>query len=234
MSLAKRHGSRLHVLHITTAKELDLFTPGPLDGKRITAEACVHHLFFNDTWYAPLGADIKCNPAIKSRADQLALKQAVKEDRIDVIATDHAPHTRQEKSQRYLQAPAGLPLVQHALLTLIEQVKAGELTIEQVVHKTAHAPARLFDVRDRGFVREGCWADLAVVDPERGDGGGRRTAAREMRLDALSRHDLPLADHAYVRERRARLARRPFRRRFPRDGAGVRALGRSPLVDAQP
>ena len=165
VSLAKRHGSRLHVLHITTAKELDLFTPGPLDGKRITAEACVHHLFFNDTWYAPLGADIKCNPAIKSRADQLALKQAVKEDRIDVIATDHAPHTRQEKAQRYLQAPAGLPLVQHALLTLIEQVKAGELTIEQVVHKTAHAPAQLFDVRDRGFVREGCWADLAVVDP---------------------------------------------------------------------
>ena len=165
VGLAKTHGTRLHVLHITTAKELDLFTPGPLQGKRITAEACVHHLFFNDTWYAPLGADIKCNPAIKSRADQLAIKQAVKEDRIDVVATDHAPHTRQEKAQPYLAAPAGLPLVQHALLTMIEHVKAGELTIEQVVQKTAHAPAQLFDVRERGFVREGCWADLVVIDP---------------------------------------------------------------------
>ena len=165
VSLAKLYGSRLHVLHLTTARELALFEPGPLANKRITAEACVHHLFFNDTWYTPLGADIKCNPAIKTRADQLALKRAVAEDRIDVIATDHAPHTRQEKAQRYFAAPAGLPLVQHALLTLIEQVKAGELAIEQVVQKTAHAPAQLFDVQERGFLREGYWADLAVVDP---------------------------------------------------------------------
>ena len=165
VALAKKHGTRLHVLHITTAKELDLFTPGPLSGKRITAEACVHHLFFNDTWYAALGADLKCNPAVKSRADQRAIKQAVKEDRIDVVATDHAPHTRQEKAQPYLAAPAGLPLVQHALPTMIEHVKAGELTIEQVAHKTAHAPAQLFGVRERGFVREGYWADLVAIDP---------------------------------------------------------------------
>ena len=165
ISLAKRHGSRLHVLHLTTARELAQFEPGPITGKRITAEACVHHLFFNDTWYGPLGADIKCNPAIKTRADQLAIRRAVVEDRIDVIATDHAPHTREEKAAPGYAAPAGLPLVQHALLSLIEHVKAGELTLETVVQKTAHAPALLFDVRERGFIREGYWADLVVVDP---------------------------------------------------------------------
>ncbi len=165
VSLAKKHGSRLHVLHLTTARELALFEPGPLAGKRITAEACVHHLFFNDSWYGALGADIKCNPAIKTRADQLALKRAVVEDRIDVIATDHAPHTRQEKDLPGYAAPAGLPLVQHALLSLVEHVKAGDFTIEQVVQKTAHAPAELFAVRERGFLREGYHADLAVIDP---------------------------------------------------------------------
>ena len=165
VGLARRHGSRLHVLHLTTARELALFSPRPLAEKRITAEVCVHHLFFNDSWYEPLGAFIKCNPAIKTREDQSALKQAVRDDRIDVIATDHAPHTAAEKAAPYLDAPAGLPLSQHALLALIDEVRAGELTIEQVVRKTAHAPAQLFDVRDRGFVREGYWADLVVVDP---------------------------------------------------------------------
>ena len=165
ISLAKRHNSRLHVLHLTTAKELDQFEPGPITGKRITAEACVHHLFFNDTWYGPLGADIKCNPAIKTRADQLAIRRAVVEDRIDVIATDHAPHTREEKAAPGYAAPAGIPLVQHAILSLVEHVKAGDLDIERVVQKTAHAPALLFDVRERGFLREGYWADLVVVDP---------------------------------------------------------------------
>ena len=165
IDLAKRHNSRLHVLHLTTAKELNQFEPGPIGNKRITAEACVHHLFFNDTWYGPLGADIKCNPAIKTRADQLAIRRAVVEDRIDVIATDHAPHTREEKAAPGYAAPAGLPLVQHALLSLIEHVKAGDLDIERVVQKTAHAPATLFEVRERGFLREGYWADLVVVDP---------------------------------------------------------------------
>ena len=165
VSLAKRHGSRLHVLHLTTAREMDLFEPGPVARKRITAEACVHHLFFNDSWYAPLGNDLKCNPAVKTRADQLALRHAVVEDRIDVIATDHAPHTREEKALPYVDAPAGLPLVQHALSSLVEYVKAGEFSIEQVVQKTSHAPATLFGIADRGFIREGYWADLAVIDP---------------------------------------------------------------------
>ena len=166
VGLAKRHGSRLHVLHLTTAREMDLFEPGPISGKRITAEACVHHLFFNDSWYGPLGNDLKCNPAVKTRADQLALRHAVVEDRIDVIATDHAPHTREEKALPYVDAPAGLPLVQHALLSLVEHVKAGEFTIEQVVQKTAHAPADLFEIAERGYIREGYWADLAVIDPD--------------------------------------------------------------------
>ena len=165
VSLAKRHGSRLHVLHLTTAREMELFETGPIADKRITAEACVHHLFFNDSWYGPLGNYLKCNPAVKTRADQLALRHAVVEDRIDVIATDHAPHTREEKDLPFIDAPAGLPLVQHALLSLVEHVKAGEFTIEQVVQKTAHAPATLFEIADRGYVREGYWADLTVIDP---------------------------------------------------------------------
>jgi dihydroorotase len=167
VELAKRHNARLHVLHITTARELALFQTGDLSSKRITAEACVHHLFFNDTAYPAKGAAIKCNPAIKSTADQHALWAAVIDGRIDVIATDHAPHTVEEKARPYLRAPAGLPLVQHALLTLFEHVRAGRFSVETVVEKTAHAPARLFDVVDRGFIREGYWADLVLIDPTR-------------------------------------------------------------------
>ena len=165
VELAKHHDARLHVLHITTARELDLFEAGNLVDKRITAEACVHHLFFNDTAYLSKGAGIKCNPAIKSAADQQALWAAVNDDRIDVIATDHAPHTAAEKARPYSQAPAGLPLVQHALLTLFEHVRAGTFCVETVVEKTAHAPARLFGISERGFIREGYWADLVMVDP---------------------------------------------------------------------
>ena len=165
VSLAKKHGSRLHVLHLTTAREMAHFEPGPLAGKRITAEACVHHLFFDESWYPRKGADIKCNPAIKSAADRQALLAAVNEDRIDVIATDHAPHTREEKDRKYPRAPAGLPLVQHALLSLMEHVREGTFSIEKVVQKTAHAPAELFGVEDRGFIREGYFADLVIIDP---------------------------------------------------------------------
>jgi len=165
VDLARRHGARLHVLHLTTQRELALFEPGTSERKRITAEVCAHHLFFNDTWYATKGSDIKCNPAIKSVADQNALLDAVNDGRIDVIATDHAPHTREEKARKYAQAPSGLPLVQHALLTLLEHVHAGRLSIERVVEKTAHAPARLFHVAERGFIREGYWADLTLIDP---------------------------------------------------------------------
>ena len=165
--LAKKHGSRLHVLHLTTAREMELFTPGPLAGKRITAEACVHHLYFNDTWYPAKGNDIKCNPAIKRAADQAALLAALAEDRIDVVATDHAPHTREEKDRPYVTAPAGLPLVQHALLVLFELVANGDLSVTQVVQKACHAPAELFAVRERGYLREGYHADLVMVDDQR-------------------------------------------------------------------
>ncbi len=164
ISLARRHGTRLHVLHISTADELALFSAGPLQGKRITAETCIHFLRFDRADYARLGHLIKCNPAIKDASDREALIRAIAEDVIDVLATDHAPHTLEEKSKPYTQAPSGLPLVQYALLAALELVREGRLTNAQVVHKFAHAPAILFDVRGRGFLREGYWADLVLID----------------------------------------------------------------------
>ena len=164
VDLAKRHGSNLHVLHLTTERELALFAPGDLAGKRITAEVCVHHLYFDATWYAHKGNDIKCNPAVKRPEDRRALLAAVNDGRIDIIATDHAPHTREEKARPYLEAPAGLPLAQHALTCLCEHVRGGGLTIETIAAKTAHAPARRFGVRDRGFIREGYHADLVLIE----------------------------------------------------------------------
>ena len=169
ISLAKRHNTRLHVLHISTADELALFEQGPLiraDGsrKRITAETCVHFLRFDRHDYARLGNLIKCNPAIKDASDREALIRALAEDRIDVLATDHAPHTLEEKARPYAQAPSGLPLVQYALNAALELVHEGHLTTAQVVQKFAHAPAQLFDVHERGFLREGYWADLVLID----------------------------------------------------------------------
>ncbi|MFS8063060.1 MAG: dihydroorotase [Luteimonas sp.] len=169
MELARRHDTRLHVLHISTADELALFEQGPLirpDGsrKRITAETCVHFLRFDRSDYARLGNLIKCNPAIKDPSDREALIRALAEDRIDVLATDHAPHTLEEKSRPYAQAPSGLPLVQYALNAALELVHEGQLTTAQVVQKFAHAPAQLFDVSERGFLREGYWADLVLID----------------------------------------------------------------------
>ncbi|MFT4047869.1 MAG: dihydroorotase [Solimonas sp.] len=163
--LAKKYGADLHVLHLTTARELSFFTPGPIKGKKITVEACVHHLYFSEADYETLGNLIKCNPAIKTEADRKALLHAVMEDRIDVIATDHAPHTAEEKAQSYFKAPSGLPLVQHSLLMLIELVKRGELNLRTVVRKTSHAVADRFGIQDRGYVREGYFADLVLVDP---------------------------------------------------------------------
>ena len=163
VALAKKYGTKLHVLHLTTAKEMELFSTGPVQDKQITAEACVHHLFFNADDYAAKGADIKCNPAIKTAADQARLLQAVIEDRIDVIATDHAPHTIEEKARKYVQAPAGLPLVQHALVSLFDRVSDGTFEVTRVVHKTSHAPATLFAVQNRGYLREGYFADLVLV-----------------------------------------------------------------------
>lgn len=164
VSLAKQFNAQLHMLHLTTKEELDLFTAGDLANKRITAEACVHHLWFTDADYDRLGALIKCNPAIKTQADRDALRAAVKDGRIDVIATDHAPHTWDEKQQSYFKAPSGLPLVQYALPALLDMVKQGVFTIEEVVAKTSHAVARRYGMIDRGFIREGYWADLVLVD----------------------------------------------------------------------
>lgn len=161
---AREHGTRLHVLHISTAKELELFAPGPLGNKRITAEACIHHLWFDEHAYREKGTLVKWNPAIKTAADRAAIRQAVLDDRIDVIATDHAPHTAEEKTLPYTQCPSGGPMVQHALVAMLELVHQGAFTLEGVVGKMCHAPARLFEVSNRGFIREGYHADLVLVD----------------------------------------------------------------------
>jgi len=167
ISLAKKHGTRLHVLHISTADECLLFQPGPVAGKRITAETCVHFLHFSDADYARLGHRIKCNPAIKTAADREAITLALAEGRLDVLATDHAPHLASEKAEPYTRAPSGLPLVQYALQCAIERVLDGKLTLERVVEAVSHAPATLFNVHERGFLREGFHADLVLVDPAR-------------------------------------------------------------------
>jgi dihydroorotase len=165
IELAQRHGTRLHVLHISTADECALFAPGPIAGKRITAETCVHFLHFSDADYARLGHLIKCNPAIKTAADREAITRALAEGRIDVLATDHAPHLVTEKSAKYPRSPSGLPLVQYALQCALERVFDGVLTLERVAEAVTHAPATLFNVHERGYLREGFHADLVLVDP---------------------------------------------------------------------
>ncbi len=165
VGLAKKHGARLHILHISTAKELELFSNDiPLKDKKITAEACVHHLWFSDADYATKGNLIKWNPAVKSATDRDAIMQAVLDGRIDVIATDHAPHTIEEKAQPYLQAPSGGPLVQHALPAMLALHQQGKISLEQVVEKMAHNVATCFQIERRGFIREGYWADLVLAD----------------------------------------------------------------------
>ncbi len=165
IGLASKHDARLHVLHLTTAKEMGQFSTAPLAEKRITAEVCVHHLWFDASDYARLGTRIKCNPAIKYAEDRAALHAALADGRIDVIATDHAPHTLAEKSaDSYFKQPAGLPLVQHALLTVLEFVREGRYPIEFIVTKTSHAVAELYGVLERGYLREGYYADLLLVD----------------------------------------------------------------------
>lgn len=167
VSLAKKHGARLHVPHISTADELALFEPGPIKGKQITAETCVHFLQFDDRDYERLRFRIKCNPAIKSSADREALIAALADGRIDILATDHAPHLLEEKSNLYDTAPAGLPLVQFALQVALQRVAEGKLSIEKIVEVTSHAPAIRFDVKGRGYLREGYAADLVLVDPRK-------------------------------------------------------------------
>lgn len=166
VALAEKHGTRLHVLHISTEKELSLFRNDiPLSQKRITAEVCVHHLWFSEEDYAEKGMWIKWNPAVKKVTDRDALRQALLDDRLDIIATDHAPHTREEKANVYAKAPSGGPLVQHSLVAMLELSALGVISIEKVVEKMAHAPAICFGIRERGFVREGYFADLVLVTP---------------------------------------------------------------------
>ena len=164
VSLAKKYDADLHVFHLTTEKEMELFTKGEIDGKKITAEVCVHHMYFNESYYAELGNQIKCNPSIKEESDRLALIKALHDNKIDIIATDHAPHTWDEKMMKYQDAPAGLPLVQHGLQILMEFYDQDILSLETIVEKTSHNVAKRFQVKDRGYIREGYYADLAVID----------------------------------------------------------------------
>lgn len=167
VELAQKHGTRLHILHISSKEELELFDRNtPLRNKRITSEACVHHLYYADTDYAELGALIKCNPAIKTADDRKALRAGLLDGSLDVMATDHAPHTWDEKQNKYLSAPSGLPLVQHSLSLALTLVRDGDLTPERMVDLMAHAPAECFGIADRGYLDEGSWADLVLVDPE--------------------------------------------------------------------
>lgn len=166
IALARKHGSRLHVLHISTEDELSLFDAGPLESKRITAEACIHHLWFTKENYTEKGALIKWNPAVKKESDRAALRKAVRDNRIDIIATDHAPHTLEEKANKYSSCPSGAPMVQHAYLCALEMVSTGIFNLTQVVEKMCHAPARLFGIKQRGYIREGYFADLVMINSE--------------------------------------------------------------------
>ena len=165
IELAKKTGARLHVFHVSTAKETTLFRNDiPLEEKQITSEVCVHHLWFTDQDYKEKGTHIKWNPAVKTAADRQGLWKALLDDRLDIIATDHAPHTLEEKSNSYLKAPSGGPLVQHALLALLEKVSEKVISIEKLVEKACHNPAIIFQIENRGFIREGYYADLVLID----------------------------------------------------------------------
>ena len=165
VELAQKYGTRLHLLHLSTAKEMALLESGDIANKKITGEVCVHHLWFTNEDYDHYGSRIKWNPAIKTEADRTALRQALNDNRLDVVATDHAPHTLEEKNNSYLKAPSGGPLVQHSLVAMLEMVEQGIFTYEMVVEKMCHAPAKLFQIKDRGFIRPGYKADLTLVAP---------------------------------------------------------------------
>ena len=165
IELAKKYNTRLHVFHLSTAKEMELFRNDiPLKEKRITAEVCIHHLWFDDSQYADKGTHIKWNPAVKSKADKEAVFEALLDDRIDIIATDHAPHTLEEKNNTYFNAPSGGPLVQHALVAMLEFYHQDKISLEKIVEKMCHGPAICFQIENRGFIREGYAADLVLVD----------------------------------------------------------------------
>ena len=165
IELAKKTGARLHIFHLSTEKETHLFRNDiPLEEKQITSEVCIHHLWFNDQDYEEKGTHIKWNPAVKTEKDRLGLWKALLDDRIDVLATDHAPHTLDEKNNNYLNAPSGGPLVQHAIIALLEKVKEGVIPIEKAVEKMSHNPAKLFQIEKRGFIKEGYFADIVLID----------------------------------------------------------------------
>ncbi|MEN2415825.1 dihydroorotase [Flavobacterium mesophilum] len=166
VALAKKTGARLHIFHLSTAKEMELFTNKiPLEEKKITAEVCVHHLWFTDEDYKTKGNFIKWNPAVKTAEDRAELWKALNDGRIDVIATDHAPHTKEEKQQSYLKAPSGGPLVQHAVVAMFEAHHQGKISVEKIVEKMCHNPAKIFKIEKRGFIKEGYYADLVIVNP---------------------------------------------------------------------
>ncbi len=192
VQLAKQTNARLHILHISTARELQLFSNMlPLADKRITNEVCVHHLHFTADDYAQLGNLIKCNPAIKAPENKAALWEALLDDRLDIIATDHAPHTWEEKQQPYQQAPSGLPLVQHSLLMMLEYAKAGKISVEKVVEKMCHAPAICFQIEKRGYIREGYWADIVLVDMNSNTKVSKDNLLYKCGWSPLEGHDFP-------------------------------------------
>jgi len=200
IQFAKKHNSRLHILHISTEKELQLFSNMlPLGEKRITSEVCVHHLHFTADDYARYGNLIKCNPAIKAEHNKHALWKALLDDRLDIIATDHAPHTWEEKQQPYLQAPSGVPLVQHSLLLMLEHVSLGNITIEKVVEKMSHAPATCFQIRERGYLREGYFADCVIVDLQQATMVDKNNIYYKCGWSPFEEHTFPAAvTHTFV------------------------------------
>lgn len=210
--MAKRHGTRLHILHISTRDELDLFDNTlPLEQKRITAEICVHHPHFSADDYASLGNDIKCNPAIKGREHRDALLPALLDNRLDVVATDHAPHTRAEKDQSYLQAPSGLPLVQHTLNVMLGFYHAGQISLERIVEKMCHAPAVAFRIKERGFLTTMRAAGPIFPSSISTTNGRckRKTSCIGAGRSAVRRATFQGKSIEYYRERAFGLARRP-------------------------
>jgi dihydroorotase len=199
VELAQKYGTRLHILHITTAKELQLFSNSiPLEQKRITSEVCVHHLHFTSDDYKKFGNLIKCNPAIKAPFNRDALWEAMLDDRLDVIATDHAPHTLEEKSGSYEKAHAGLPLVQHPLMLMLDYVKQGKISIEKMVDKMSHSVARCFQVADRGFIREGYFADIVLADLNQPTTISRENILYKCGWSPLENKTLPSVTHTFV------------------------------------
>jgi dihydroorotase len=197
--LARKYGTRLHILHITTARELDLFSNSlSLEDKLITAEVCVHHLHFSAEDYQHYGNQIKCNPAIKAPLNRHALWQGLLDNRLDVIATDHAPHTWEEKSEPYEHAHAGIPLVQHSLMLMLDYVNRGKISLEKLVSKMSHDVATCFQVKDRGFIREGYFADLVIVDMNQSTTVSKQNILYKCGWSPFEAQTFPSVTHTFV------------------------------------